>query len=114
MMVILEVTPDEAEILRWAQRAEKTDPQNYIDLSLALRSDKDNDAAQRRPRRASRSRCSSTSTACCRSTRVASCRPTWPKASRGRALRRLVGGAIGERPARSASAGQLEATEFDD
>lgn len=44
MMVILEVTPDEAEILRWAQRMEKIDPQNYIDLSLALRSSKDNDA----------------------------------------------------------------------
>ena len=44
MMVILEVTPDEAEILRWAQRAEKNDPQNYIDLSLALRSSKDDGA----------------------------------------------------------------------
>jgi Flp pilus assembly protein CpaB len=43
MLVVLEVKPDEAEILRWAQREEKTDPQNYIDLSLALRSDKDND-----------------------------------------------------------------------
>ncbi len=43
MLVILEVKPDEAEILRWAQREEKTDPQNYIDLSLALRSDQDND-----------------------------------------------------------------------
>jgi Flp pilus assembly protein CpaB len=43
MLVLLEVKPDEAEILRWAQREEKTDPQNYIDLSLALRSDKDND-----------------------------------------------------------------------
>jgi pilus assembly protein CpaB len=43
MVVLLEVKPDEAEILRWAQREEKTDPQNYIDLSLALRSDKDND-----------------------------------------------------------------------
>jgi Flp pilus assembly protein CpaB len=42
MLVVLEVKPDEAEILRWAQREEKTDPQNYIDLSLALRSDKDN------------------------------------------------------------------------
>jgi Flp pilus assembly protein CpaB len=42
MIVVLEVTPDEAEVLRWAPRAEKTDPQTYIDLSLALRSDKDN------------------------------------------------------------------------
>jgi Flp pilus assembly protein CpaB len=44
MVVIVEVQPDEAEIIRWAQRAEKTDPQNYITLGLALRSDKDNDA----------------------------------------------------------------------
>jgi len=43
MLIVLEVKPDEAEILRWAQREEKTDPQNYIDLSLALRSDKDNE-----------------------------------------------------------------------
>jgi Flp pilus assembly protein CpaB len=43
MLVVLEVKPDEAEILRWAQREEKQDPQNYIDLSLALRSDKDNE-----------------------------------------------------------------------
>jgi Flp pilus assembly protein CpaB len=45
MIVILEVTPADAEVLRWAQRAEKQDPQNYIDLSLALRSTKDTDAA---------------------------------------------------------------------
>jgi hypothetical protein len=44
MIVILEVQPDEAEMMRWAQREEKADPQNYITLSLALRSDKDNDA----------------------------------------------------------------------
>lgn len=44
MIVVVEVKPDEAEVLRWAQRAEKTDPQNYIDLSLALRSNQDNDA----------------------------------------------------------------------
>ena len=43
MLVVLEVKPDEAEILRWAQREEKTDPQTYINLSLALRSDKDNE-----------------------------------------------------------------------
>src|ERR1035437_7833619 len=42
MVAIIEVKPDEAEIIRWAQRAEKTDPQSYIDLSIALRSDKDN------------------------------------------------------------------------
>jgi Flp pilus assembly protein CpaB len=44
MIVILEVTPADAEVLRWAQRAEKQDPQNYIDLSLALRSTKDADS----------------------------------------------------------------------
>jgi Flp pilus assembly protein CpaB len=43
MVLMLEVKPDEAEILRWAQREEKQDPQNYIDLSIALRSDKDNE-----------------------------------------------------------------------
>jgi Flp pilus assembly protein CpaB len=43
MLVILEVKPDQAEVIRWAQRAEKQDPQTYIDLSLALRSPKDND-----------------------------------------------------------------------
>ena len=42
MIAVIEVKPDEAEILRWAQREEKQDPQNYIDLSVALRSDKDN------------------------------------------------------------------------
>jgi Flp pilus assembly protein CpaB len=41
MIAIVEVTPDEAEVIRWAQRAEVTSPQNYIDLSLALRSAKD-------------------------------------------------------------------------
>jgi Flp pilus assembly protein CpaB len=44
MIVIVEVAPDQAEIIRWAQREEKVDPQNYITLGLALRSDKDNDA----------------------------------------------------------------------
>ena len=44
MIVILELLPEEAEILRWAQREEITDPQNYITLGLALRSDKDKDA----------------------------------------------------------------------
>ena len=44
MIVLVEVQPDEAEIISWAQRAEKLDPQNYITLSLALRSDKDDDA----------------------------------------------------------------------
>lgn len=44
MIVVLEVLPEEAEIIRWAQREEITDPQNYITLGLALRSDKDKDA----------------------------------------------------------------------
>jgi Flp pilus assembly protein CpaB len=43
MIVAVEVKPDEAEVLRWAQREEVTDAQNYIDLSLALRSSQDND-----------------------------------------------------------------------
>lgn len=44
MTIILEVKPDEAEIINWAQREEKQDPRNYITLGLALRSEKD-DAA---------------------------------------------------------------------
>ena len=44
MIVIVELLPEEAEVIRWAQRMEITDPQNYISLGLALRSDKDNDA----------------------------------------------------------------------
>jgi Flp pilus assembly protein CpaB len=47
MMVIIEVKPDQAEVIRWAQRSEKVDPQNYISLGLALRSDKDNDKPTR-------------------------------------------------------------------
>jgi Flp pilus assembly protein CpaB len=45
MLVVLEVKRDEAEIIRWAQREEKMEEQNYISLGLVLRSDKDNDAA---------------------------------------------------------------------
>jgi Flp pilus assembly protein CpaB len=41
MIVVIQVKPDVAEVIRWAQRAEKSDPQTYIDLSLALRSPKD-------------------------------------------------------------------------
>ncbi len=33
MIVVLEVLPEEAEIIRWAQREETVDPQNYITLS---------------------------------------------------------------------------------
>jgi Flp pilus assembly protein CpaB len=42
MIAIIEVKPDEAEIISWAQREEKTDTQSYIDLTVALRSDQDN------------------------------------------------------------------------
>jgi pilus assembly protein CpaB len=45
MIVIVQVKPDQAEVIRWAQRAEKTDPQSYTDLALALRSPKDNSTA---------------------------------------------------------------------
>jgi Flp pilus assembly protein CpaB len=44
MIAIIEVTPGEAELIRWAQRAETAGTQNYIDLAYALRSDKDNAA----------------------------------------------------------------------
>jgi hypothetical protein len=44
MIAVVEVLPEEAEVIRWAQRAEVTGSQNYITLGLALRSDKDNDA----------------------------------------------------------------------
>jgi Flp pilus assembly protein CpaB len=44
MIVIIQVKPDQAEVIRWAQRSEK-DPKNYIGLALALRSLKDNEAA---------------------------------------------------------------------
>jgi Flp pilus assembly protein CpaB len=43
-IVVIEVYPDQAEVVRWAQRAEKLDPQNYITLGLALRSSKDDSA----------------------------------------------------------------------
>ena len=42
MIATIEVKPDEAEIISWAQREEKTDTQSYIDLTVALRSDQDN------------------------------------------------------------------------
>jgi Flp pilus assembly protein CpaB len=44
MIAIVEVKSDEAEIISWAQREEKTDPQSYIDLTVTLRSDQDNAA----------------------------------------------------------------------
>jgi Flp pilus assembly protein CpaB len=44
MIAIVEVSPDEAEIIRWAQRAEAQGTQNYIDLAFALRSSQDNSA----------------------------------------------------------------------
>jgi Flp pilus assembly protein CpaB len=42
MIAIIEVKAADAEVIAWAQREEKTDTQSYIDLSVALRSDKDN------------------------------------------------------------------------
>jgi Flp pilus assembly protein CpaB len=45
MLVVVEVMPEEAEIINWAQRAEVTAARNYIDLSVALRSRLD-DAAK--------------------------------------------------------------------
>jgi Flp pilus assembly protein CpaB len=42
MILIVEVQPAEAEVIRWAQRAEGDD-QTYLTMSVALRSDKDND-----------------------------------------------------------------------
>jgi Flp pilus assembly protein CpaB len=44
MIVILEVTPAEAEVIRYAQRLEASGDQSYVTLGLALRSDKDNDS----------------------------------------------------------------------
>jgi len=38
MIAIVEVFPEQAEVIRWAQRAETSGVQNYIDLALALRS----------------------------------------------------------------------------
>jgi Flp pilus assembly protein CpaB len=42
MMAIIEVFPEQAEVIRWAQRAETAGTQNYIDLAFALRSTADN------------------------------------------------------------------------
>jgi Flp pilus assembly protein CpaB len=41
MVAIVEVTPEQAQLIRWAQRAEQTAPQMYIDLAFALRSSQD-------------------------------------------------------------------------
>jgi len=41
MIAIVEVTPEQAELIRWAQRAEQASPQTYIDLAFALRSNQD-------------------------------------------------------------------------
>jgi Flp pilus assembly protein CpaB len=42
MMAIVEVFPEQAEVIRWAQRAETLGVQNYVDLAFALRSTADN------------------------------------------------------------------------
>ena len=44
MIVIVEVAPEEAEVIRWAQREETKGAQSYMTMGLVLRSDKDNDA----------------------------------------------------------------------
>jgi Flp pilus assembly protein CpaB len=41
MIAIVEVTPEESQVIRWAQRSEQTSPQMYIDLAFALRSSQD-------------------------------------------------------------------------
>ena len=41
MIAIIEVTPEESQVIRWAQRLEQTAPQMYIDLAFALRSSQD-------------------------------------------------------------------------
>ncbi len=43
MIVVLEVLPSDAEVIRWAQREEAQGGQNYLTLGLDLRSDKDYD-----------------------------------------------------------------------
>ncbi len=42
MIAIVEVTPEESQVIRWAQRIEQQNPQMYIDLAFALRSSQDN------------------------------------------------------------------------
>ena len=41
MLAIIEVTPEQAEVIRWAQRTEQQSPQTYIDMAFALRSSQD-------------------------------------------------------------------------
>jgi Flp pilus assembly protein CpaB len=41
MIAIVEVTPEQAELIRWAQRTEQTSPQMYIDMAFVLRSSQD-------------------------------------------------------------------------
>ena len=41
MIAIIEVTPEQSQVIRWAQRLEQTAPQTYIDLAFALRSSQD-------------------------------------------------------------------------
>jgi Flp pilus assembly protein CpaB len=41
MIAIVEVTPEQAELIRWAQRTEQTSPQTYIDMAFVLRSSQD-------------------------------------------------------------------------
>jgi Flp pilus assembly protein CpaB len=41
MIAIIEVTPEQSQVIRWAQRLEGQSPQTYIDLAFALRSSQD-------------------------------------------------------------------------
>jgi Flp pilus assembly protein CpaB len=41
MIAIIEVTPEQAELIRWAQRTEAASPQTYIDMAFVLRSSQD-------------------------------------------------------------------------
>ena len=41
MIAIVEVTPEQAELIRWAQRTEQASPQMYIDMAFVLRSSQD-------------------------------------------------------------------------
>jgi len=41
MIAIIEVTAEQSELIRWAQRTEQASPQTYIDLAFVLRSSAD-------------------------------------------------------------------------
>jgi Flp pilus assembly protein CpaB len=41
MIAVIEVTAEQSELIRWAQRTEQSNPQTYIDLAFVLRSSAD-------------------------------------------------------------------------